>query len=351
MANTLSARQRKSPNPKIRTAIIGYGESGKLSHAYGINANSEFIVTAVCDLSQTNREQAKAELGCKTYSAHQELLENENDLDLISVVTRSDTHCSIVCDCLNSGIHTLVTKPWALNRQEAELILRARNSSGKRIYPWLPMYWSPEFIKIRELLKDGAIGKVFSVRRQIAQFSRRDDWQTKRQYGGGYLLNWGMHIVQPILALVESPAQRVYGTLQQTINPGDADDNFLAIIEFENGVRGIAEFTQSIAELPSFLLQGTGGTIRSNGRKIVLSQRDPASSDAAKETAFDIEGKIFGDEANIYRDVAANLLRNLPFEATPDAAYYGTTVIDAIRESHETHQSIRLSYSPEVSIT
>ena len=35
---------------------------------------------------------------------------------------------------------------------------------------------------------EGAIGRVFQIRRAVCGFSIRNDWQTERRYGGGYLL-------------------------------------------------------------------------------------------------------------------------------------------------------------------
>lgn len=340
-----SKGQMNSQSRTLRAAIIGYGESGRLSHAYGLQANPEFSIGAVCDLSPERRQQAKAELDCEAFDTHHQILERANEFELVSIVTRSDTHCELICECLDAGLHTLVTKPWVLNRSEADRVLAAQQSSGKLLFPWMPMYWSPEYQKIQSLIRSGEIGEVFLIRRYINQFWKRSDWQTESRYGGGYLLNWGMHIVQPILGLADSPAKRVFGQLQQAINPGDTEDNFMASIEFENGSRGIAEFTEAIEGLPSFMVQGTRGTILSNGESITLIQKDPGSSQPETRRSYPVEGKAFGDEADIYRDVSRAIVGDAPFKATPQLAYYGTIVIDAIRQSHDTRQIIKLDWS------
>ena len=332
-----------NPNNPIRVAIIGYGGSGKISHAAIVQENSDFQLKAVSDISAERREAAQTELGCVVFESHQPILENASNYDLVSIVTRSDTHCPIAMECLEAGLHVVVTKPWALNETEARRMIDAQEASGKRLFPWVPMLWSPEFMKIREIIESGAVGKVFLVRRYINQFWRRHDWQTESKFGGGYLLNWGMHIVQPIMDLVPCPVVRVYGQLQQTINPGDADDNFMAAIEFENGCRGVAEFTQAVEGLPSFMVQGDRGTLVSNGEMIKLLETDPESDLPAKITRFPIEGKRFGDEAAIYADIAANLQEDAPFAATVENALYGTIVLDAIRRSHETRTTVSLT--------
>ncbi len=331
------------PNQPIRTAIIGYGGSGKLSHADILSQLPEFEIRAVCDLSREQRAKARTDLGCDTYSNVSELLDQSSDFDLAIVVTRTDTHCQIVQDCLNAGLHTVVTKPWAMNRNEADLMLEAQERSGKTIFPWMPMSWSPEFIQVKELIDAGDIGEVFLVRRQITHFWERSDWQTQTKYGGGYLLNWGMHIVQPILDLVPSPAIRVFGQMQQTVNPGDAEDNFLSIIEFQNGTRGIAEFTQGIEGLPSFMVQGTQGMLHSDGESITLLSKNPGADEPVVRTNFPITGKIFGDESEIYKDIAKGIQYGRPMRANTRHSLYGTLVLDAIRESHLDRQTVDIT--------
>jgi len=330
-------------NQPIRAAVIGYGGSGKLSHADVMSQLPEFEIRAVCDLSQEQRTKAKKNLGCDVYSNVDELLTQSSDLDIAVVVTRTDTHCQIVQDCLNAGLHTIVTKPWAMNRKEADLMLDAQERSGKTIFPWMPMSWSPEFTQVKELIDTGGIGEVFLIRRHITHFWERSDWQTQTKYGGGYLLNWGMHIVQPILDLVSSPAIRVFGQMLQTINPGDAEDNFLSIIEFQNGTRGIAEFTQGIEGLPSFMVQGTRGMLLSDGESLTLLSKDPSADEPAVRTNFPITGKIFGDESEIYKDIARCIRSGKPMRANTRHSLYGTLVLDAIRKSHQTRQTVDIS--------
>lgn len=330
-------------NSKIRTAIIGYGGSGKLSHADTIRELPEYELVAVCDISEERRESARRDLGCTTYEHLEEMLEKENGLDLICIVTRSDLHCEMACTCLDTGINTLVTKPWALNAAEAEKMINAWQRSGARLFPWIPSYWFPEYQKIKSLILEKIIGDVFTIRRYVTQFWRRSDWQTEQRFGGGYLLNWGAHIVQPMLDLADSPPKRVFGQLQQVINPGDADDNFLTIIEFENGIRGIAEFTQAVDGLPSFMVQGTHGMIRSDGNDISLLFKSPDSSKDPEISTFPVGEKLYGDERRIYRDIALDLRNQKSYPASPHSALQGTRVLDAIRESHQSSQLIDLN--------
>lgn len=331
----------KSPT-RLTAAIIGFGISGELSHAYGLQANPEFEIVAVCDLSEDRRAAAEKLIGCRSFSSHQDLMAAFPQLDLACIITRSDTHKDIAVDFLSAGISCVITKPWALDEIEGEIILAAQRRGGAQLFPWVPVYWAAEFRKARELLEQDAIGKVFMIRRQLSDFRRRDDWQTRRRYGGGYLLNWGAHIVQPLVALAPGPPRRLTGHLQKLINPGDADDAFLAVIEFENDCLGIAEFTQAIESLPSLTIQGDRGMIRSDGKTLTLHQKDPATSEPPRVQRFALEGKPFGDEADVYHDIAQSLAHGRPYPVSADDALSNTRILDAIRASHENSQSITL---------
>jgi predicted dehydrogenase len=79
-------------------------------------------------------------------------------------------------------------------------------------------------------LAANAIGRVFMIRRVQASFATRCDWQTERRYGGGYLLNWGPHIVDPPIVLMNRRVVSVFGRFGRIINPGDVEDAFLAVL-------------------------------------------------------------------------------------------------------------------------
>lgn len=318
------------PSP-IRTAIIGYGESGRLSHAYGIQANAEFTVSAVCDISEENRQRATTDLKCPVYADLPHLLDSE-DLDLVSIITRSDTHADLACQCLERGLHVLVTKPWALNAGEATQMIRTARQNDRKIFPWIPVQWAPDFRLARQLIKDNRIGDVFVIRRYLSDFRLRNDWQTLQRFGGGYLLNWGMHVIPPILALANSPLTHLYADLMQVMTPGDTEDHFSIHMKFENGKRGIAEFSKALLPLPALFIQGKQGTISADADSLTLCYKDQNGETLTEQ--FKLEGKRFGDEAEIYADIAKTLLRGAPFPVSCREALAGTIAMDCARESH-----------------
>ena len=339
--------------PKIKTAILGYGRSGSTMHAGAVEHNSDlFEMTAVCDIDSTRREQAAERFGCAVYDDYHAMLADE-ELDLVCVVTRSDQHAEMTCDCLASGINVLVTKPWAVDAGEAERMVEAEKESGKLLLPWLPARWGADLLRLKRLLSENAIGNVFIVRRAVCSFGTRNDWQMRRKHGGGYLLNWGAHIVDPPVVLLDSPVTSVYGRMKQTINPGDAEDVFLAILNLENGAVVQAEYTVAVEDLPSWYIQGDGGTIVIHGNNMTIHRTTPSmpddptkyktmkSQDDRKDEET-IDGALYGDETAIYAEIASALGGEKEFPVKPDHALTLSRIFDAIRTSADENRVVSL---------
>ena len=331
----------------LRTAILGYGRNGGTMHAGGVENSDRFAMTAACDIDPERRKQAAERFGCPVYENYHEMLEKE-ELDLVTVVTRSDQHCQMACDCLEAGVNVLVTKPWAVNVGEAERMMETARRTGKTLLPWLPSRWGSVYKRLHEIVSQGAIGNVFMVRRAQTSFNTRSDWQTEKKYGGGYLLNWGPHIVDQGILIADSPVKTVYGRMKQTINPGDAEDVFLAVVQLESGTVVTAEYTVAVDDFPTWVLQGDRGTITVRGTHMHMSRQTPARPDdptryasmkagEAEVTEEDIAGDQYGNTDEVYADIAAALLdgKMMDFPAPPEDAMALSKVFDAIRASAE----------------
>jgi predicted dehydrogenase len=337
---------------RIRTAILGYGRSGGTMHAGGVERNAAFEMTAVCDVDRERRAQAAARFGCAVYDDYRRMIEKER-LDLVCVITRSDQHCEMTCDCLNAGLNVLVTKPWAVNETEAHRMVAAAAKARGLLMPWLPARWGSDLRRLKQLLAEKAIGDVFLVRRAVCTFATRDDWQTQQRYGGGYLRNWGPHIVDPPVLLLDSKVTSVYARMKQTINPGDTEDVFLAVMNLADGTIVQAEFTIAAEDLPSWFIQGTRGTIVVRERELTLRKKDPARpSDptqhadmkaSGEETLHEtLKGDPYGDTDEIYTEIARAVRGEHPFPVTPAHALELTRLLDAIRTASEENRVVTL---------
>ena len=336
----------------IRTAIIGYGRNGSTMHAGPIEKDGSFTMAAVCDIDPAQRKLAADRFHCPVYDDYKEMLRREK-LDLVVVVTRSDQHAAMTCDCLRAGVHVLVTKPWAVNVDEARRMIAASRETGRLLLPWLPARWGCELRRLRELVQAGTIGKVFLVRRVVSSFATRCDWQTEKRFGGGYVLNWGAHIVDPPVCLLGGKVKSVYGRVRQLINPGDVEDLFYAVLTLEDGTLVQAEYTIAVEPFPSWVVQGDRGTIIVRGHNVKIMKQTPAQpkdptvfstmqSQPAEVTEETLTGAVYGDENEIYKEIAAAVRGETPYPVTPASALDVSRVLDAIKASSAENKTILL---------
>lgn len=343
---------------KIRTAILGYGRSGSTMHAGPVEALDDFEMVAVCDIDPAARQKAEERFSCPVYADYHAMLK-EQELDFVIVVTRSDQHCDMVCDCLKAGVNVLVTKPWGVSATEGQRMVDAARDSGKLLMPWLPSRWGSDLRRIKELIDAGTIGRVFQIFRREFSFAKRFDWQTLKQYGGGYLLNWGPHLIDPPLHLIDSPVKTVFGYMNRVVNPGDVEDVFMAIITLENGVAVTSEYGPSAEEYFNWVIRGDKGTIVLKETELIIYKAsfsedvDPGSygQRAVIEKSVDqvdgrhriTMGNRYGDAMVIYPEIAAALRGEWVYPVTPESALELSWVLDAVRESAQTGNCVVMS--------
>ena len=336
----------------IKTAIIGYGRSGSTLHAGPLEKLDEFAVQAVCDVDRDALEKAGSRFNCKLYEDHKELLAKE-ELDFIVIVTRSDQHAQMAQDCLLTGKNVLVTKPWAVNADEANAMIAAAKVSGKLLLPWLPARWGCDVRAIKKIIDSGDIGRVYQVHRSHSIFSKRSDWQTQRKFGGGYLLNWGPHLIDQPLQLRTQEVVSVYAQIKQIINPNDGEDAFFLIIKTADSVTFISEFCIAAPGIPHWIVKGDSGTIFIFENKIkiykasFMDDLDPekygtgAKMEISEQIAGDMSA-IYGDQFEIYKHIADALLGKATYEVSCESALLLSRLIDAARVSETTGQVVFL---------
>lgn len=334
----------------IRTAILGYGRNGSTMHAGPLEKLPDFDVVAVCDIDPEARLKAQARFGCTVYEDYHAML-SEARPDFTVIVTRSHQHAQMAIDCLLAGSNVLVTKPWATNAFDAQRMMAAQQASGRTLLPWLPARFGADLRLLRDIIARGDIGRVFEIRRSECTFGLRHDWQTQSACGGGYLLNWGPHLVDQPLQLTDAPVERVYGQLRQIINPGDVEDNLRVICHLADGATVVSEYLIAAGAYPSWVIQGDRGTIYVQGDEIHVHRvtlpdsvdpRGYRSDVKCEEEVVRVTGNKYGDEYEIYPHIARALRGEEEYFVTLDSALRLSRVLDAARLSSRTGQEVWL---------
>ena len=243
----------------MATGIIGLGRSGWSLHARTLAAHPGFRVAAVADPLPERREEAAAHLGCAVYGDPAGLL-RDPALELVVIATPSHTHVPLGLAALAAGRHVVLEKPMAETTAQVDALIAAAAGAGRVLTCFQPLRLAAGFLTVRSWIESGRLGRPLLVRRSGSSFSRRADWQTLRQMGGGELSNNGPHFIdQALLLLGEGPVE-VFAALQRAVSAGDAEDHVKLCLR--NGEGLVVDIEISHADAfppPAWSVLGTAG--------------------------------------------------------------------------------------------
>lgn len=337
-------RQFDSP---IRCGIVGLGRIGWCHHAQIISKHGGFDLIAAADTDKARRQEAEKESGCRTYPNLGSLLKDD-DVELLIICTPTKFHQKMAVQALHAGKHVLVEKPSARSARGIDAMMHAARQAGKVLTMHHNRRLDPDFLYVREMIESGRLGKVFRIRRCVSNFGRRNDWQVLLKYGGGMIGNWGVHLVDQCLQLLGAPVADVWSDVNHLFNPGDAEDDLIAVIRDQNGLVMEVEMTSvNAAPMHNWVVLGDAGSLWVNGSKAKMKWFEP------KQLA-DIEANDIPQAVGRKYGVVPGP-DNIPWqeaeeEARPSAYYptYYDNLYAAVREGQDllvTPESARKTYA------
>lgn len=260
---------------QIAVGILGLGRSGWSIHAMGLKDHPDYRISAVADPVAERRKEAEDTFGCAAYETPQGVIADPN-VEVVVVATPSHTHVTLAKEALAAGKHVVVEKPMAESVQEIDDMIAAAGRADRLLTCYQPRRFDAEFVKIKEWIEGGRIGKVVMIRRGAYTYQRRADWQMLRKFGGGELSNTGPHLIDQVLLLLGDGDLDVYADLQHTIGAGDAEDHVKVVIQSESGAVADVEVTRCCAiPQPDWLIMGTYGTIVGERGELYVKYCDP----------------------------------------------------------------------------
>ncbi|WP_328900311.1 Gfo/Idh/MocA family oxidoreductase [Streptomyces sp. NBC_00441] len=277
----------------LRVGLVGYGLAGSVFHAPLITATDGLALDTVVTRDEGRRAQARAAYpGVRFADSPDELWRRADELDLIVIASPNKTHVPLARAALEAGLPVVVDKPVAGTAAEARELAALAEERGLLLSVFQNRRWDNDFLTLRALLADGALGEVQRFE------SRYERWRPRLKGGwresgdpqeiGGLLYDLGSHVADQALNLF-GPAAQVYAE-SDLRRPGAAadDDTFLAITH-TSGVRSHLYVSATTAQLgPRFRVLGSSAGFVKYGL-------DPQEA-ALREGARPAPGEPWGEE-------------------------------------------------------
>lgn len=257
------AKLKKYKSPAdIRIGVIGYGGAFNMGKAHLTQAKAAGMTPfAVCEIDLERLKVAETDFpGIETYGSLDAMLK-QSDVDLIIHITPHNLHYPLAAKCVKAGKHVVTEKPFVITTKEADSLIALAKRYGVMVSTYHNRHWDGWILRAKkEILDKGVIGDVFKVEAHMGGYGMpREWWRTSKTISGGILYDWGVHLLEYALQIIDSEVVEVAGfsqcgywpTQMKNGHPWRKDcneDEASAVVRFKNG----AMINLSISQLRSF---------------------------------------------------------------------------------------------------
>ncbi len=214
-------------------------------HAEALKSVSDARVLAVMSPTPGNARDFAARHHIPHYFTDLKDLLAMPGIDMVVIGAPNDTHCEITLAAAAAGKHIVVEKPLCLNLSEADTMINACKEAGVKLMYAEELCFTPKYVRLKALLDEGALGAPVLFKQSEKHDGPHADhfWDVERS-GGGVTMDMGCHALQFFRWLNgNNPVRSVYAQMATSVHKDKTrgDDNAIIILEFENGVIGLAE--------------------------------------------------------------------------------------------------------------
>lgn len=243
---------------KTGIAIIGYGGMGGW-HGNKIGTIEEVELKGVYDIAQSRCDLAK-ERGIHVYDSMEALLADEA-VEIVTVAIPNHLHKDVCIRAMAAGKNVVCEKPVALNHQELQDMIDASKKYGVLFTVHQNRRWDEDYRTIRHIYEQNILGKVFRIESRVhGSRGIPGDWRNQPECGGGMVLDWGVHLLDQIMQMIDKKLLSIYATLSYVTNE-KCDDGFTVTLQFEGELTVVVEVgTSNFINLPRWYMLGENGS-------------------------------------------------------------------------------------------
>jgi predicted dehydrogenase len=220
---------------KIRWGVLSTAAIGLKKVLPAMQQGQHTTVTAIASRDLAKAQKAADSLSIPTaYGSYEELLADPN-IDAIYNPLPNQLHVPWTIKAAEAGKHVLCEKPISLTVAEAKTLLAVRDRTGVKIGEAFMIRRHPQWLRIRELLKEGRIGELRSVMGVFSYFNvNPENIRNIAEYGGGGLMDIGCYLIHGSRFAFAQEPTRVVGVID--CDPKMQTDRLTsAILDFPGG--------------------------------------------------------------------------------------------------------------------
>lgn len=226
----------------VRWGIVGCGDVTEVKSGPGFQNADGSALAAVMRRDVDKAADYARRHGVPRFYGQADALIEDSHVDAVYVATPPSSHLDVALKVADAGKPCLVEKPMAMNLSECEQMVAAFRETGRPLFVAYYRRALPRFLRVRELLRDGAVGDLSSVHithyDPLARGDEANGWRFRPEIsGGGLFMDLGSHGLD-LLDFLVSPIRQEWGCAANTGGTYEAEDVVTGGFEFESGIVG-----------------------------------------------------------------------------------------------------------------
>ncbi len=159
---------------------------------------------------------------------------NDDELNVVFVTTRHDSHAYLIIELLNAGKNVFVEKPLCIKEEELEQIIDAYNANEtSSLIIGYNRRFSPHVKKIKESMGEN-FGPINMILNMNAGYVPDDHWVNNKNIGGGRIIGEACHLIDLCIFFAGSMVESV--CMNNIIEKkSDVINNGSILLKFLNG--------------------------------------------------------------------------------------------------------------------
>ncbi|HUX96409.1 MAG TPA: Gfo/Idh/MocA family oxidoreductase [Bacteroidales bacterium] len=233
----------------INWGIIGCGNVTEVKSGPAFNKVKGSKLLAVMRRNRSLAEDyAKRHNVPRVYGNANELI-HDKEIDAVYVATPPGNHAGYAIETLKAGKPVYIEKPMALNHAECEKINEASAKYGVPVFVAYYRRALPGFLKVKEMIENGIIGRVLFFQLQLFKPASEDEkagrlsWRVDPALsGGGHFFDLASHQLDYFDYLF-GPVIKTRSIVKNYGGLYKAEDFVTTELEYENGITGIGTWS------------------------------------------------------------------------------------------------------------
>jgi scyllo-inositol 2-dehydrogenase (NADP+) len=307
----------------IRVGVVGYSVPMPKIHLDQVAA-AGMTPAAVAEINPERLKAASIDFpGIELYRDIDTMLK-KSKVNLVILITPHNTHAPLALKCLKAGRHVVCEKPLAITTAEVNAMIAAAKKAGLMLSTYHNRHWDGRILEaVRRIKKEKEIGSIVRIECHMGGYGQpRDWWRSSRKISGGILYDWGVHLLEYSLQLIDSPMVEVSGFSHHgywaPLTPWKADtneDEAYLTVRFKSG----QWLTLMISSIDSKAKEGMVEITGTKGTYLIVDGNHSRIYSHVTGHVHTVQFPNPADEGQrYYNNVRDHLVKGKPLVITPE---------------------------------